>query len=500
MPAARLVECVGPCATGSSRWVKYAPRTRRGEQIFKDGELQYVASYSPPLEHLALRGNARTPPLLTPLLTYAKIVRAMANCTLEVAEIERFLDRGQKPPQAVGALLSHWHAHRGVYKKLLSARQSPLVDSCAVVGKSWSLDRKNHSARIDAHSLVFRTNGWVPAPGTVAGSRTDVLLLNKQMSREWASGKRKQADGGTTPRPVYNLITAHDHGFIINHARADKAAVAGRRPALRGGLLILDPTWPVAAKSLLRMLGAPPARWPTHGMMAVLLALAMCRSVSVFGMSGLAPPTTPPRKPPKVGRGRALAAAGGAAPDPRIKKPPRPGFTKGFYSDSVGPGKNFWTAGHALTAEHELYKILSATATKRPPRGKEALALLRRMVRAKSFVYQQADGSLATSKLPAIRRGNSLEGGDELSDEDDPDGGGTLTGPNWCGKPKPGGRILMRMRRGMSKSNPDEAIAAFVAADINGTTDATDTFFRSDILPGCPDEAAASTNSARRCP
>lgn len=390
MPGPREGLCIRQCNSIARR----SPRTNWVVRE-KNGGVSYSAPSQPSYAAVGF-----------PLLSVQQLEGMLHTCTYDVSELERFTKSSASAvaktatsyDNAMGDVLAHLHERRDAYLSLLpnlhlhatSHRANasaegptrthilPLIGRCAVVGKSWNLEHttshNTSASEIDSHDIVIRTNGWLPTRGGVGGSKTDVLLMNREKSIEWAS--RITDFSADIPLPIYNPITASDFAAVLDgelfaaakrgarmahmitshSGRVDASAhVYGRDHTLR----ILNPLLPVVAKATLSELGQP-SKWPTHGMCAVLLALNTCESVSIFGMAGI----------------------------------------KRFGSNEVYlradfSGKRFWD-GHALREEHGFYAELVKGRDANVPSAIRAS----RLVRARHVTYQGVDGTLQHADLP----------------------------------------------------------------------------------------------------
>jgi hypothetical protein len=324
-----------------------------------------------------------------PLLTRAQMRRNVEKCAVDVSEIERFLAPDYRTTDdARRAILRLWRQHLR-NQRLPGSVASPLhLGSCAVVGKSWNLDHSNVSAHIDGHDVVFRTNGWVPQRDNGAGKRTTYLLLNRVASLSWIAGKGARPP---MPQPIYNLVSPDDFRKVLEPRPLAARSDAGTAMTLLQPVQILNPQLPLIAREILAGVGSTKS-WPTHGLLAVLVALSWCKRVSVFGMAGLAAPDTRA----EAGAVRTSRSSSSSKPTPVAT----PGFERGFYSarHSFGANKPFWTFGHDLAAEHLFLRSVLANASCPLP------ASVSRLTHATSIAYQLEDGTMVVRALSRAHR------------------------------------------------------------------------------------------------
>jgi hypothetical protein len=180
-------------------------------------------------------------------------------------------------------------------------------DTCAVVGASGSLLRHKHGALIDAHEVVIRPN-WLPNSrshlnnfGPVVGARTDLNLFfgmegmidqfDTTMSR---IPPRDRAIGLVTSASDRSVASFFRHMSRVhkNHTRSCSTS------SCPGVYLLTDDVYHRALGELCDATDGG-CTWqrttsrmrPSTGFFSVVLALQLCRKVSLFGL------TTDPCRP-----------------------------------------------------------------------------------------------------------------------------------------------------------------------------------------------------------
>jgi hypothetical protein len=174
-------------------------------------------------------------------------------------------------------------------------------DTCAVVGASGSLLNRRHGPLIDAHQVVLRPN-WLLIKGYehLVGTRTD---LNLFFGVEGMIDQFDVTQGKLPPQQrAIGLVTPASDRSVASFFRHMSRVHKNRTRSCRGSCttvtLLTDDVYHRAlgtlcaatdggctwAKSTSRMR-------PSTGFFSVILALQMCRKVSLFGL------TTDPCKP-----------------------------------------------------------------------------------------------------------------------------------------------------------------------------------------------------------
>jgi hypothetical protein len=179
-----------------------------------------------------------------------------------------------------------------------AGRGSLACDTCAVVGASGSLLARRHGALIDAHQVVVRPN-WLLTKGFehIVGTRTDLNLFFgvEGMIDQFDTAQRKLP----RERRAVGLVTsASDRSiasFFRHMSRVHKKYGANRtRPDETHSSIYL-----LSDALFHRALGALCAAtnggcdWqrstsrmrPSTGFFSVVLALQLCRKVSLFGLT-----------------------------------------------------------------------------------------------------------------------------------------------------------------------------------------------------------------------
>ena len=172
-------------------------------------------------------------------------------------------------------------------------------DTCAVVGASGSLLAWNHGALIDAHQVVLRPN-WLLTKGyeKLVGTRTDMNLFFgvEGMIDQFHRAQQKlppeqRAVGLVTPASDRSVAS-----FFRHMARMHKNRTRSLRA--NGVFLLSDDVYHRALGTLCAATDggctwqkATSKMRPSTGFFSVILALQMCRKVSLFGL------TTDPCRP-----------------------------------------------------------------------------------------------------------------------------------------------------------------------------------------------------------
>ena len=173
-------------------------------------------------------------------------------------------------------------------------------DTCAVVGASGSLLAYRHGALIDAHQVVLRPN-WLVTKGyeELVGTRTDLNLFFgvEGMIDQFHRAQQKlppaqRALGLVTPASDRSVAS-----FFRHMARMHKNRTRGVLRA-NGVFLLSDDVYHRALGTLCAATDggctwqkATSKMRPSTGFFSVILALQMCRKVSLFGL------TTDPCRP-----------------------------------------------------------------------------------------------------------------------------------------------------------------------------------------------------------
>ena len=174
-------------------------------------------------------------------------------------------------------------------------------DTCAVVGASGSLLNHRHGPLIDAHQVVLRPN-WLLIKGYehFVGSRTDLNLFFgiEGMIDQFDQTQRKlppesRAVGLVTPASDRSVAS-----FFRHMSRVHKNRTRSCRGSCTAVALLSDDVYHRALGTLCAFTDGG-CTWqkstsrmrPSTGFFAVILALQMCRKVSLFGL------TTDPCRP-----------------------------------------------------------------------------------------------------------------------------------------------------------------------------------------------------------
>ena len=179
-------------------------------------------------------------------------------------------------------------------------------DTCAVVGASGSLLARRHGRLIDAHEVVLRPN-WLHIKGFehVVGSRTNLNLFFgvEGMIEQFDVAMRKlpperRAIGVVTPASDRSVAS-----YFRHMARTRKNETFGRSSG-QHVYLLSDDVYHSALAHLCDATGGgcawrkPTARMrPSTGFFSVVLALQMCRKVSLFGLTSDPCQAAPPPPP-----------------------------------------------------------------------------------------------------------------------------------------------------------------------------------------------------------
>ena len=174
-------------------------------------------------------------------------------------------------------------------------------DTCAIVGASGSLLNFKHGPLIDAHEVVLRPN-WLRIKGFehIVGTRTDLNLFFgiEGMIYQFDETQRKlprelRAVGLVTPASDRSVAS-----FFRHMSRMKKNTTRSCRGSCTAVALLADDVYHRALGMLCAATGNG-CTWakstsrmrPSTGFFAVVLALQMCRKVSLFGL------TTDPCRP-----------------------------------------------------------------------------------------------------------------------------------------------------------------------------------------------------------
>ena len=173
-------------------------------------------------------------------------------------------------------------------------------DTCAVVGASGSLLAWRHGALIDAHEVVLRPN-WLLTKGyeELVGTRTDLNLFFgvEGMIDQFHRAQQKlpppqRAVGLVTPASDRSVASFFRHMSRMNKNKTKNVLRAN------GVFLLSDDVYHRALGTLCAATDGG-CSWqkstskmrPSTGFFSVILALQMCRKVSLFGL------TTDPCRP-----------------------------------------------------------------------------------------------------------------------------------------------------------------------------------------------------------
>ena len=168
-------------------------------------------------------------------------------------------------------------------------------DTCAVVGASGSLLNRRHGALINAHEVVIRPN-WLRMKGfeDVVGTRTDLNLFFgvEGMIDQFDVAQRKlpreqRALGLVTPASDRSVAS-----FFRHMSRMHKNRTRSCRKDCTGVYLLSDDVYHRALGELCRATGggctwqkATSRMRPSTGFFSVMLAMQLCRKVSLFGLT-----------------------------------------------------------------------------------------------------------------------------------------------------------------------------------------------------------------------
>ena len=183
-----------------------------------------------------------------------------------------------------------------------------MCDTCAVVGASGSLRKFEHGAQIDGHSLVLRPN-WIINKGFEknVGTRTSINVFFgvEGMMKHFERHQRSVPE----ERRAIGLITSNSHlsvsSFFRYLIRVHKSTALNKTATAAETLvtpsrvfLITDSIYHKALAEICRATGEG-CMWqrtsgtmrPSTGFISVIIALQICRNVSLFGL------TDDPRQP-----------------------------------------------------------------------------------------------------------------------------------------------------------------------------------------------------------
>lgn len=179
------------------------------------------------------------------------------------------------------------HGRKAFYAWRRSLRDEAINRSysdCAVVGASGNLLLGSLGADIDQHDAVFRLNhAPVESYKVAVGSKTTVRIMTMDEYATDRSYPRRQ--GGAWRN--HSEVALGTHIIISCHRPFDGRCVPWRIEHLFAkrdrliGAHLLGPTIVNAAK--MRYEGQTRQRSPTAGALAIEVALASCRRVSVYG-------------------------------------------------------------------------------------------------------------------------------------------------------------------------------------------------------------------------
>ena len=165
-------------------------------------------------------------------------------------------------------------------------------DTCAVVGASGSLLARRHGALIDAHEVVLRPN-WLLTKGyeAIVGTRTDLNLFFgvEGMIDQFETAQLKlplsqRAVGLVTPASDRSIASFFRHMARVRNNKT--------RPGRPNVFLLADGVYHRALGTLCAATRGG-CDWqrstsrmrPSTGFFSVILALQLCRKVSLFGLT-----------------------------------------------------------------------------------------------------------------------------------------------------------------------------------------------------------------------
>ena len=165
-------------------------------------------------------------------------------------------------------------------------------DTCAVVGASGSLLARRHGALIDAHEVVIRPN-WLLTKGyeSIVGTRTDLNLFFgvEGMIDQFETAQRKLP---VSQRAVGLVTPASDRSIASFFRHMHRVSQNKTRPGRANVFLLADGVYHRALGTLCHATNAG-CDWqrqtsrmrPSTGFFSVILALQLCRKVSLFGLT-----------------------------------------------------------------------------------------------------------------------------------------------------------------------------------------------------------------------
>jgi len=164
---------------------------------------------------------------------------------------------------------------------------------CAVVSSSGILAGQGCGAQIDDSDLIFRINR-APTAGFEAdvGSRTDVHVMNEHFTNWYARAKEKTVGLGKMADMYGPLNASHRTWFFMDGHGDCPLNLAAWQCATeaKGRDLFSRRKWKSLCipgsltASLYRVALRHNGKWPTTGLIGVMLASFICREVTVYGM------------------------------------------------------------------------------------------------------------------------------------------------------------------------------------------------------------------------
>mmetsp|Transcript_38083 Transcript_38083/g.107567 ORF Transcript_38083/g.107567 Transcript_38083/m.107567 type:complete len:468 (-) Transcript_38083:414-1817(-) len=159
--------------------------------------------------------------------------------------------------------------------------------SCAVVGNSGLLLKSQEGAAISDHNTIIRINQapWLHNYTNFIGNRTDVRVLNRKMTEMYATGYRKliQNDANTTYVATRADVVSFKKLGIALQGQRDKNLLFNTQTVVAKGYQLL-----VAFREAFQQATGVTFKGgnsPSSGLVAAMIAIHMCSSVSLFGFA-----------------------------------------------------------------------------------------------------------------------------------------------------------------------------------------------------------------------